>query len=146
MSRSFSLAYARHAMLDTQALEERAEYEIGRARRYQRPLLVMVLRLDSADEQRLVGAMSRRVLRRWDIVGLGDSDPPTIVMLFPETGIAGIASVCTRLGELLPSVPMGVASFPDDGMNWQTLYSTAFHRATMVGLGAPPHPQLERVE
>ncbi len=57
------------AILDARTLESRAEGEIARAKRYQRPLAVVVCQFDDAGTALLAGERIARGLRRWDTVG-----------------------------------------------------------------------------
>lgn len=115
------------ALLPPEELNLRAEDEIARARRYQRPLSVLVARADDISEQAILGGLIRRVLRRWDIVGRLTTPLPLLVALLPETDLTGAAGARDRLAEIMPDVQMGYAACPEDGQDWPTLLYVAQH-------------------
>ncbi len=120
---------ASRTLLDAGTLERRAGDEISRARRYHRALSVVALELDSAAEQRLIGQTALHLLRRWDLIGLANTDRPTVVVVLPETDRGGGDSFIRRLRDVVSGIPMGTATFPADGGRLETLIEVARWRA-----------------
>jgi hypothetical protein len=114
--------------------------EVGRARRYRRPLAVMVLAVETDADQALVGAMLRHLLRPWDVVGRlaaadGAERGPGVVAILPETDGDGAVAALRRVSELLPELCAGVATCPRDGASLGTLVAAAWRRRGRIPPG-----------
>jgi diguanylate cyclase (GGDEF)-like protein len=142
------------------AFERRVKFEIKRARRYKRPLALLLLTLDGLDQigEELgelsitdclitVSRLVKNVIRDVDFAGVTDEGP--IAILFPET----YSSRATIVGERIRSkikkekisadlikmrvtVSIGIVSFPTHGRDQQALFSKAFEylaRAQSLG-------------
>ena len=105
----------------------RCEEECYRARRYGRPLTLLVVELvgqggSSGAEERLQSLL-RSQLRLSDTAGcLGEK---RYAVLLPETDRDGAATVASRLVEALPHVRAGIAVHPQDGSTLEDLVSAA---------------------
>ncbi len=107
---------------------QRLEAELGRARRYARPLTVLVLEADAAarEEPSLLSAIASAV-RTVDVVGT--SPDHDIVVLMPETtGEAALVPARRLLAAARASAPhakIGLASFPAEAPDAETILAAA---------------------
>jgi hypothetical protein len=138
------------------------ERELGRARRYERPLTILVLRPASESMARLganppgpadarprlssqafttIGSVLRSVVRETDVVAWDASDAGFVVAI-PEADAKSATIVATRLPQAvhaLTGVRMraGIAVFPEHGLIFEMLLATA--AATCGGEAAAAH-------
>lgn len=99
---------------DQGELLERAELEVVRARRYRRPLALLVFEAAPPVELRRL----RAGLRELDIaLRVGDR----LVVVLPESERAGADVVWDRIRALLPGKEPAVRSCPEDGTSLQSL-------------------------
>jgi hypothetical protein len=123
--------------------------EVARARRYQRPLCVLVLRCIDGQQglgcspsvhtgepchpqlvdALLFGAILPDRIRRTDLVA-HDAGSGRYVILMPEVSRHQVDGIVQRLTELLregvsSSACVGVAEFPDDGLTLEEMISSA---------------------
>jgi DNA-binding NtrC family response regulator len=120
-SRSRQLA----AMTD---LEDRLEIEVDRALRYQRPLGVVMLRLEGPGDA-VIAHVDRLLadLRRMDLVA--EYGPDELAVVLPECDAAEVAQVAQRAATASDvAIRCGTASFPDDGSNAGALIGAARER------------------
>jgi hypothetical protein len=115
------------AILDPRALAVRAEDELARAKRYQRPLAVVVCQFDGAETALQAGERIARGLRRWDAIGRIEDAPDSLAIMLPETSREGALGVVDRLTEQL-TCAMGAAT-NQDGSAFPDLISIARARA-----------------
>jgi len=118
----------RHVATVTE-FEERLEAEVDRARRYHRPLgLLMVRLVGPADvvEPFVTGFV--RTLRGMDL--LAEYGPDELALVLPETGAAATRTVLDRVRQLPPGLALtaGVATFPEDGTHPGELIGVARER------------------
>lgn len=134
-----SIAGARHlddgnvpltdGVMDPQALLTRADDEITRAKRYRRPLAVVVYELDRPADIPRVGAVLAHRLRTWDFLGQLASDKPSLCIVLPETARVGALGLISRFNLDLPGYRVGAAVLPEDGDNLAALAAAARMRA-----------------
>lgn len=106
------------------------EYEVARARRYERPLTLAVVPTDAL-------ARSSREMRLSDLVAAMPTDGVTLVML-PETDSAGGESLVRRLNEEgVPVDDVSIVTFPDDGLTLADLIDRALQPRRDVASPAP---------
>lgn len=115
------------AILDARALAARAEDELTRAKRYQRPLAIVVCQFEGADAALLAGERIARGLRRWDAIGRVEDAPDCLAIMLPETSREGALGLVDRLTEQL-TCAMGAAT-NQDGSIFIDLVSVARARA-----------------
>ena len=130
----------RPVLLDAATATDWGAREVGRARRYRRPLAVAVLAVEADADQALIGAMLRHLLRPWDIVGRlvaadGAKRGPGVVVILPETGTEGAMAALRRVRDLLPGLCAGVATCPRDGGTFGTLVAAAWRRCGPIPAG-----------
>ncbi|HZQ37801.1 MAG TPA: hypothetical protein VFD32_17870 [Dehalococcoidia bacterium] len=127
------------AILDPRALAGRAEDELARGKRYERPLAIVVCQFNEAETALRAGERIARGLRRWDAIGRVEDAPDCVVIVLPETTREGALGLVDRLTEQL-TCAMGAAT-NQDGSAFAELVSIARARARqpmgMIG-GAVP--------
>jgi DNA-binding NtrC family response regulator len=109
-------------------LEDRLAMEVDRALRYQRPLGVVMLRLEGRSEA-VMAHVDRLLqgLRRMDLVA--EYGPDELAIVLPESNPAAIAVVAQRAGDAKDAtIRCGTASFPEDGSNPGALIGAARER------------------
>ena len=100
------------------------EYELARARRYERPLSLVAVEPETLK-------VARFPLRFADLFA-ETADGSRVLMMLPETGADGAAALAQRLqGSDLTTDDLHVASFPDDGVTLDDLV-----RAVLTPAGA----------
>lgn len=134
-----SIAGARHldegnvphgdGVLDPGSLVNRAESEIARAKRYRRPLAVVVYELDEPADVARVGAALAHRLRNWDIIGQLPGDKPCLCVVLPETSRVGALGLISRFNRDLPGLRVGAAVLPEDDDGLAGLAQSARARA-----------------
>jgi two-component system response regulator AtoC len=114
-----------HPVLDRAALRQRLLEEVERATRYQRPLTVINITIAAATTQATRARLAETLageLRLIDLVGwLGDRQ---LVVVIPEVGADARAHV-DRLAALSDGAQVGVAVYPDDACDADTLVAAA---------------------
>ncbi len=127
------------AILGARALAERAEDELARAKRYQRPLAIVVCQFEDAEAALRAGERIARGLRRWDAIGRIDGAQDCLGIVLPETSREGALGLVDRLTEQL-TCAMGAAT-NQDGSAFADLVSVARTRARqpmgLIGGAAP---------
>lgn len=123
------------------AFDRDVEREMNRARRYQRPLSIVLATMDTVDDdgdetefQEAVEAQMRRAasllvtnVRAQDVAYR--TGPATLALLLPETNAAATVALLERIGRSsLPGLSLGAAAFPDDGDDVVSLLHEAEHR------------------
>jgi hypothetical protein len=108
----------------------RGEEECDRARRYQRPLSILLLEptkgQDAYDESERLAGWLRKNMRSVDIAGyLGNSRH---ILLMPETNGVSTEGVFARLSAEGFYLDAGAAEFGTDGTTYDELYGTAAAR------------------
>ena len=122
-------ARERHLIATVSEFEDRLEAEVDRARRYHRPLGLVMLRFSGASDAMddFVTAFVRS-LRRMDL--LAEYSAEEFALILPETGHTGMQAVIERAtrapGTL--KVTAGSATFPADGANDGELIGVARER------------------
>jgi len=123
-------------------LEDRLAMEVDRALRYQRPLGVVMLRLEGPGDA-VLGQVDQllRELRRVDLIA--EYGPDELAIILPESDPAAVAVVAQRVaaaGHL--TIRCGTASFPEDGSNAGALIGAARERlrGARTSQGGPPSP------
>jgi hypothetical protein len=111
--------------LDPESLAERADFEITRADRYARDLAVVVFEPASRETVRSFAESLIERVRRWDMVGVADGEPPLLVAVLPETNRQGALGLLERLGGASLGVRAWVAAFPADGRTLHELVEAA---------------------
>jgi hypothetical protein len=90
------------------------EYELARARRYERPLSLVAVEPETLK-------LARFPLRFADLFA-ETSDGSLVLMMLPETGADGAVALAQRLqGSDVAADDLLVASFPDDGVTLDDL-------------------------
>jgi hypothetical protein len=122
----------------------RLELEVGRARRYERPITIGLIATDDAQTPSLVtlllAALVREALRETDIVAYAPSLALCIVGL-PEARKAGAQAAIERvqalcLERLMIPVRAGLAEFPVAGWSLEALIKEAELDALRKGVNA----------
>ncbi len=105
----------------------RGDDECNRARRYESPLTLVILEGEGdANVWAIEGVLTdwlRLHLRNVDITGYVGNG--RFVVLLTNTDASGAQTVIRRLQTDIGSVIAGVSSAPADGVNFDTLYTTA---------------------
>ena len=125
-------------------LEDRLAMEVDRALRFERPLGVVMLRLEGPADA-LVAHVDRllRELRRMDLVA--EYGPDELAILLPETNPAAVAVAAQRAGTATDlTIRCGTASFPEDGSNAGALIGTARQRLRDARTAQPAQPPSEQ--
>ena len=130
-------------------LEDRLAMEVDRALAYQRPLGVVMLRLEGASDA-VIGHVDRLLheLPRMDLVA--EYGPDELAILLPEADPAAVAAAVASQhlaasAEL--TIRCGTASFPEDGSSAGALIGAARERLrrTRVAPGQPPPDRLAQL-
>ncbi|CAN5728408.1 hypothetical protein BH23GEM6_BH23GEM6_21460 [soil metagenome] len=147
--------------------EARAAFatEIGRARRYHRPLSLVIVGLDPTGEESdfpniegipkgfsihsaffILGSLLRELLREIDVVAYS-AEHHVFVLLLPESGEREAHAAARRISSgVRRRIPLeihaGIAEFPRDGFTLDTLIGHA-HAAQNQGVFAS-HPTIVR--
>jgi DNA-binding NtrC family response regulator len=135
---AFVLRYDRPASsrpVDHATLRRRLDEEIERALDHGRTLSVLVVSLGSAEGKSEAGARVAAMLGRSDAVGWAGA--AELVALLPErpgeAARAAAQRIIASLSQAVPAVRVGLASFPTDGCDGDTLLSGARAAASIVG-------------
>jgi DNA-binding NtrC family response regulator len=122
-------------LLDEAGFRSRLLQELDRASSYARPLTVLVAL--GPLEARRIEPVAGKGLRAMDVAAL--LGPDELVALCPELAgpeAAGAAErLCRALSPIAPAVRVGVASFPADGCDGETLLSAARSAARAAPTG-----------
>ena len=137
----FSGTVMRRRAHETYAFERMAQAELARGRRHETSvgLLVLHASFPPATQRRAAGSHARLrravhdVVRRCDHVALGDGQ--SVIVLVPHATDEGLLAMTARLASS-NAVHVGIAVFPDDGLDVATLVRTATERAQGDGLAA----------
>ena len=115
------------ALADAGALHARLEEEIERGLRYHRELGVCVLRASAAFDRARIGAALAGQLRLMDLAAMLSEHE--LAIIFPEITIDDLENVIQRLliafATVAPSVAAGIAMSPSDGIDADSLLSSA---------------------
>ena len=108
----------------------RCEEECYRAQRYQRPLSIAVVEpehsSDTWDVTKQITAALEKRLRKADLPGyLGNA---RFVLVMPETDQDGALDLLRRIEADVAEIQSGLASFPQDGLDFDQLYEIAARR------------------
>jgi GGDEF domain-containing protein len=116
---------AESELLSRSAFERTASREMMRARRYGRPLSLIVVTPAEPGAQRLraTGQHLQRALRETDSVGRLDDE--RLVVLLPETERDAAHAIARRIRDLVAAAQVGVANHPADGATWEALLAVA---------------------
>ena len=127
-------------------LEERASTELTRARRYERPLSVVTVKVDAGGKRAVheaanAGHALARELRVTDVVGITEAGDA--VAILPETDRDVVADLVGRLAASVLAAgttgSIGTATFPDDAVTWRELKQAAAERGVpLVATGSAP--------
>ena len=126
---------AQRAVVDDATFHQRLELELERARRFQRPLAVVAIRLES-EGTRAAGARALAgALRAVDLVGTDGA--AGLLVMAPELPADEVPRVAARITELVAAghPHLGVASFPDDAVDVATLLASARAAAASAAVG-----------
>jgi DNA-binding NtrC family response regulator len=119
------------------ALRLRLEEELERAADYRRPLALAVLSLGAARERAALARRATGALRLMDVVGWDGA--AQLMAVLPELGgeaaQAAALAVLAAVAPLAPGARGGVATYPGDGCDAETLLSGARAAAAMAGEG-----------
>ena len=111
------------ALLDSQALLRRFEEELERSHRYHRELSLVIVRAERPFDRPRVAAALAPQMRLIDAAAfLGDRE---LAILLPEEDLDEASELARTLAGVLETVTMGVATSPGDGVNVDTLLSSA---------------------
>lgn len=115
-------------LINRAAFDINAAREVTRARRYRRPLSLLVLSPADADDETLrrLGSDVMAVIRVVDI--LARLDDKRLVLLLPETERAGATILARRTEARNPGLRVTVAALPGDGPSLESLLATAMPR------------------
>lgn len=124
-------------------MHERIQEELVRATAYGRPFALVVARLDDPQPRRGVGPAALSVLREMDALAIQGAN---LVVLVPELdGEAArsmAAALVSAVAPLSPGVRAGLACYPHDGCDLDTLLSAARAAAAAAPLhGVTPASQ-----
>jgi hypothetical protein len=110
--------------------------ELNRARRFERPLSVIVLRTRTLRTTGLEAAIRIALQRLRDTdLWFHDAEAGELILVAPETGHAAAQAVGRRLAASLgagdrAAVEWATASFPGDGLTFEVLYQTCQERVS----------------
>ena len=109
-------------------LQLRAEEEIARMRRSQKPLTCLSLWAPTAEASAALAIHLRDHLRPYDIAAYLNNGHYVVLLL--ETNGSGALKVMTRIAEeVSPEISGSVAIYPDDGATFDVLLESAKARA-----------------
>ncbi|MEQ1736991.1 MAG: sigma 54-interacting transcriptional regulator, partial [Rhodoglobus sp.] len=121
------------------AIQQHASTEIERAVRFQRPLSLVAIELavgPNVDRVSISRALAPR-LRVLDFIGWSASDQ--LMLVQPETDMRGAQiaaeALIGLLNTLAPEARAGIACWPDDGADADTLIGSARSAAQMAAVG-----------
>ncbi len=114
-------ALASSGLLDAASFRARADVELERARRYGRPLSAVLVQLDQEPEAAALQAQLAPLLRRADLATLAKAQ---LSVLCPETPREEAEPLVAEWVEAL-GARAGVAVFPDDALDAETLFAGA---------------------
>jgi DNA-binding NtrC family response regulator len=126
------------SILPQAQFRERAEEEMERALRYDRPLTILAAELaaEKIDRPRIGIALSGK-LRIIDVLGWGGGD--LLLALLPEVSANDASALAARLiealGGIVSSLKVGFASCPNDGCDVDTLVAGARQAAREASPG-----------
>jgi two-component system, NtrC family, response regulator AtoC len=126
-------------------LEDRLTMEVDRARRYERPLGVVMLRLEGPADA-AVAHVDRLLheLRRMDLVA--EYGPDELAIILPESSPAAVAIAAQHSGTAKDLViRCGTANFPADGSNAGALIGTARERLRDARTSQAARPPADRL-
>lgn len=112
-------------LINRAAFDIYAAREVTRARRYKRPLSLLVLSPADPDDETLrrLGSDVMAVIRVMDI--LARLDDGRLALLLPETERAGATTLARRTEQRNPGLRVTVATLPGDGTTWEALLAAA---------------------
>jgi DNA-binding NtrC family response regulator/pSer/pThr/pTyr-binding forkhead associated (FHA) protein len=117
----------RRQLLELAQFRQRAEEELERSLRYDRPLTVAALALGAATDRVHLSTSLGSCLRLMDVAGLGGADQ--VLVLMPEVGgeeaAAAAKLVLGALVGIAPAARAGYATCPADGCDVDTLLASA---------------------
>jgi GGDEF domain-containing protein len=110
------------------SLDDWVRTELNRARRYERPLVVVSATLHGRRELDSLSRELETALRMSDVIGRSGRN--TLVAVLTETTGVGARQFLTRLSidvaeDVARATSVGVASFPEDAVTWLALQSVA---------------------
>lgn len=123
-------------VLTRAALDRTVAREMIRARRYDRPLTLVVVRPaeSGAKALRLLGQTLAELIRETDLIAR--LDEAHLAVLLPETDQEGGQTFVVRVLGRVPGVYASAANYPVDGTTWEALAAAAL--ATEQRLAAMP--------
>jgi DNA-binding NtrC family response regulator/pSer/pThr/pTyr-binding forkhead associated (FHA) protein len=125
------------AVIELSRLRLRLEEELERAADYTRPLALGVFALGAARDHVALGPRATGALRLMDVVGWDGT--AQLVVVLPELGGEAARSaaleVLAAVAPLAPQARAGLATYPRDGCDAETLLSGARAAAAMAGAG-----------
>ncbi|WP_437757167.1 sigma 54-interacting transcriptional regulator [Sorangium sp. So ce1389] len=120
------------AIADMSRWRRRLEEELERAGDYGRPLAVAVVSTGGVQDRDAAGATAAAALRLIDVLAWNGG--AQLVVLMPELGAAAARAATLELLEALaPEARGGVAAYPADGGDAETLVSGAAAAAAIAG-------------
>ena len=126
------------AAIDVGRLRVRLEEELARAADYGRPLALAVITPGKAADHHAVAAHAIGALRRMDVVACDGTSE--LVVVLPELGGEAARAACVEVLAAIASTTSeargGVATYPGDGCDAETLFSGARAAAAMSAPGA----------
>jgi two-component system, NtrC family, response regulator AtoC len=128
---------SRRSLIDMAQMRSRLEDEVARAMEYPSTFALAVVRLEEPCDRSAAAAETLASLRRMDSIAL---DRSTIVALLPElSGEAARSAAGLMVAAVAPlavrGARAGVASYPVDGSDAETLLAGARSAATMAAPG-----------
>ncbi|HEU4727064.1 MAG TPA: sigma 54-interacting transcriptional regulator [Kofleriaceae bacterium] len=121
-----------HPVLDAATIRQRLGEELERARSYQRPLAVLDIIVPRTLPRSEAAAIVAAELREMDLVGAaGDGH---LVVVQPEVG-GEARALGDRLRAVVSGARLGLATYPDDGCDADTLSASARGAAAAAGPG-----------
>lgn len=120
-------------LINRAAFDIYAAREVTRARRYKRPLSLLVLSPADPDDDTLrrLGSDVMAVIRVMDI--LARLDEGRLALLLPETERAGATTLARRTEQRNPGLRVTVATLPGDGTTWEALLAAAESKVRSLG-------------
>jgi DNA-binding NtrC family response regulator len=115
-------------VVDVAQFRLRSDEEVERSRRSQRPWAVAVIHLGLgvADRARVGGTLAAQ-LRRIDMAAWDGAERLMVLLAEtnPEQALAAVARLLASLATIAPKAKAGIASFPRDGLDFDTLLASA---------------------